>query len=200
MTTVGVPPAADTRESVEPYVGVKRIVSSRLQLPGRGIAASQIGTGGPPDASILFSFPPAMNASALLSGDQNGAVAPSVPASGCAVRLSMERTHNSLRPLSSGAANARRRPSGDIARTEAAKSTWGSSRPGTNIRYTGGPLAGRLKYSAAGQASATVLRNSRPAASCHARPRGVGDGVVLPRVSAACASSDANAKPKSSVD
>src|SRR5262245_18685831 len=197
MTTVGVPPAADTRESVEPYVGVKRIVSSRLQLPGRGIAASQIGTGGPPDTSILFSFPPAMKASALLSGDQNGAVAPSVPVSGCAVRLSIERTHKSLRPVSSGPANARRRPSGDKARAETATSAclW-SSRAGTNIRYTGAALAGRRKYSAAGHARATVLRSIRPVASCHARPRRVGEGFVLPGVSAACASSDANAKLK----
>ena len=38
--------------------------------------------GGPPEASIFFSFPAAKNPRNRLSGDQNRHIAPSVPASG----------------------------------------------------------------------------------------------------------------------
>ena len=84
------PPAAATRKSGAPFLGVKRITSP-FQLPGAERVASQSVRAGPPDASIALSLPPATNARERPSGDQNGPEAPSVPDRlRC---LAIERTH-----------------------------------------------------------------------------------------------------------
>src|SRR5262245_64827221 len=64
--------------------------------------------------STRISLLPAKKPMELLSGDQNGYKALSVPASGCDVELSSDRSH-SLEVPSPAAANTRRRPSGEIA-------------------------------------------------------------------------------------
>ena len=82
---------------------VNRITSSVFHVPGGPVLASQIVVTAPPDASIFLSLPPARKAMARLSGDQNGAVAFNVPASGCADSVSRLWIHSARRPFASGA-------------------------------------------------------------------------------------------------
>ena len=53
----------------------------RLHAPGNVASASQIVRSCPPSASIRVSLPTAVKAIDRLSGDQDGALAPSVPVS-----------------------------------------------------------------------------------------------------------------------
>src|SRR6188474_439970 len=70
-----------------------------------------------------------------LSGDQNGYAAPSVPASGCAVRESIARTQRSRLPVTSCAVKATVRPSGEITGTA------GPGRlPAVNVVLSGGRI------------------------------------------------------------
>src|SRR5262245_22133965 len=73
------PPEAGTRWMGPLKLGAKTIVPSLPQLPPRPLGASQIDSGGPPEASILRSFVPMKKAMERLSGDQKGYVAFSVP-------------------------------------------------------------------------------------------------------------------------
>src|SRR5262245_12608615 len=133
VASVGVPPAAGTRESARKASDVKRITSPRPQEPGKLVFVSQSEMAGPPDASIFLSLPPAENAMKRLSGDQKGPAAPSVFASGWAERLASSRTHNTWRPFALFATKARRWPSGE----RASFRYWGmlgfSSPGGTNV-------------------------------------------------------------------
>ena len=90
------PPEAGTRRN--PSGAPKRMTPSRLQAPPTeplpSVGASHTTSGAPPAMSTRFSFPPAMNAIDLLSGDQNGKLAPSVPGSERAVSESSGRSHN----------------------------------------------------------------------------------------------------------
>src|SRR6476619_2714496 len=86
---------------------------SGLQLPSDPLGASQIFCAGPPDTSIFISFPCAIKPRNLLSGDQKGRLAPSVPGSGCAASAFICRTQIFVTPDASVALNARYRPSGD---------------------------------------------------------------------------------------
>src|SRR6266508_4495413 len=90
-----------------------RLPQEPLGKPG---GASQSVTGGPPAMSIFFSFVSAKNATERLSGDQKGAAAPSVPASGTALESASGRTQRNGRPSAPRAANAIERPSGDTAK------------------------------------------------------------------------------------
>ena len=91
---IAVPPDAGTRWSGPLSLGEKTITPSGLQLPPCPMGAFASVSGGPPAASIVLSLPPAKNPMDLLSGDQNGNLAFSVPASGCAVREFKGRTHS----------------------------------------------------------------------------------------------------------
>src|SRR5262249_51413426 len=116
------PPADDTRCNTLARVAPNTMTPSRFQVPPppeppeTAGSASHNTSGGPPAASIFFSLPSAKKPMNLLSGDQNGADAPSVPASGCADSPLNGRTHSCTFPSASRAMNARRWPSGDIAR------------------------------------------------------------------------------------
>ena len=131
--SVGVPPAAATRESPLPLAGVNRITSPRPQDPAKDVFVSLSEMAGPPDASIFLSLPPAENAMKRLSGDQNGPPAPSVPARGWAARSASARTHNTTRPFASGATKAMRRPSGESARRSFARRPTSALAGATNV-------------------------------------------------------------------
>ena len=106
------PPVAATRHSGSAARPSNRITPSGLQLPSAPYGASQIVCGGPPAISTFFSLPPAMNPRKRLSGDQNGRMTPSVPASGRASSESSGRIQIRRLP-SPSAANAMCRPLGD---------------------------------------------------------------------------------------
>src|SRR4029077_16146330 len=95
------------------------MIPSRFQAPPRPVGASERVNGGPPEASIFLSLPPAKNPMNRLSGDQKGKPAPSVPARGCACNESRGRTHKSDFPSGLVATYANRPPSGESANPEA---------------------------------------------------------------------------------
>src|SRR5262252_10452499 len=90
------------------------MVPSRFQAPPRLASALTKTCGAPPTISMRFTLPSAKNPTDALSGDQNGYVAPSVPASGCAATESNGRSQSWDLP-SFDAKNTRLRPSGEIA-------------------------------------------------------------------------------------
>ena len=104
-----------SRESCSKLV-LKRMTLSSFHEPGTGMAVAATITTGPPRMSTFLRVPPAMKATNRLSGDQNGASAPSVPGTGCAVGWSSRRIQSILPSLASAAAKAKYRPSGDSAR------------------------------------------------------------------------------------
>src|ERR1700682_1057657 len=71
VTGLGVPPRSGTWER-PPIRGGNRITPSELQVPPNATPASQITCAGPPEISILFSFPREKNSNERPSGDQNG--------------------------------------------------------------------------------------------------------------------------------
>src|SRR4029453_13355469 len=88
--------------------------------------ASQISCGGPPDASTLFTLPPATNAMERLSADQKGCAAPSVPGRRCGVtaptgRQKKNKMFSEFPNFFWRATNASVRPSGEIAKFDGLK-------------------------------------------------------------------------------
>src|SRR5438034_755414 len=78
------------------------------------IGISHTTCAGPPLASILFNCPSAKKAMKRSSGDQNGNIAPSVPASCRASSTSNARTASTFRPPPRAVTmNASFRPSGE---------------------------------------------------------------------------------------
>ncbi len=73
------PPRAGTRLIGALTPGANRIVPSGPHAPPRAVGASAITIGVPPATSIRFSLSSAKNPSDVLSGDQNGKLAPAVP-------------------------------------------------------------------------------------------------------------------------
>src|SRR5215510_724211 len=88
------PPVVATRLILGP--AEKRIIPSRLQLPGSESPASQIVTVEPPVTSIFRSRPLDQNATNRLSGDQNGENPPWVPGKGFASAESKRRSHSEI--------------------------------------------------------------------------------------------------------
>src|SRR5438874_2499402 len=84
-TATGSPPEADTLKIGDAPVGVNKMMPSAFHDPPRPPAAFANVCGAPPAISARFSFESAKNPTDVLSGDQNGYDAPSVPTSGCAV-------------------------------------------------------------------------------------------------------------------
>src|SRR3954465_5271088 len=109
---VELPPKADTFDSAARKSGEYKMTSPGPHDPPRPTAASQIAIPGPWAASTFLSFPSEKYAIILLSGDQNGNVAFSVPASSMAFNESSGRTQRSLFP-SMLATNASFLPSGE---------------------------------------------------------------------------------------
>src|SRR5262245_22371275 len=114
VTTTGSPPAAGTFERGLTPVGANKMVPSRFQAPPDPATALASTCGAPPTISTRFSLLSAKNPTEALSGDQNGYLAPSVPASGRAATESSGRTQSSDLP-SFDAENTSRRPSGEMA-------------------------------------------------------------------------------------
>src|SRR6202167_4010285 len=83
------------------------------QAPPRPLPVSQISCGGPPSALIFFNLPAAKKAICLLSGDQKGYMASSVPGTDCAVREFSDCTYSKTLLFASRAVNAIRVPSGE---------------------------------------------------------------------------------------
>ena len=77
----GGPPAAETWKIPPAPVGSKTITPAWLHDPPRGLSASHSVKAFLRQPSIFLSFPSAKKATVLLSGDQNGNIAPSVPES-----------------------------------------------------------------------------------------------------------------------
>src|SRR6266511_37767 len=96
-------------------MGANRITPSRFQVPPRLTAASQRVWGGPPEASIFFSFPSAKNPMKRLSGDQKGNEGFSVSGSGCAESESNGRIQRRFLPEESLATKTSLPPSGERA-------------------------------------------------------------------------------------
>src|SRR5262252_3998442 len=90
------------------------MVPARFQGHPRPASALASTCGAPPAISMRFTLPSAKNPTDALSGDQNGYVAPSVPASGCAATESNGRSQSWDLP-SFDAENTNRRPSGEMA-------------------------------------------------------------------------------------
>src|SRR5207244_10351649 len=112
---LALPPAAGMRSRFAPGLGLNRMVPSDPQAPPRASLASARLCTAPPLASMIFSLPWAKNPTLLLSGDQNGEFAPSVPAKGWAAVEPRGRTHNcAVNPLRV-AAKATLLPSGATA-------------------------------------------------------------------------------------
>src|SRR5580765_97482 len=101
---------------------------SLFQQPPRGLAASASTCGLPPSRSTRRSLPPVKMPSERLSGDQNGRLVFSPPATSAAVGLSKRLTQSCTVPFASGAVNATERPSGETAgKTPRVKSASGGS-------------------------------------------------------------------------
>ena len=116
VDTVGLPPDAETFERPPKGAGAKTMTSLTLQLAPRPSGASQIVCTVPPEAGTFLSFWSAKKPMNLLSGDQKGQVASSVPASGWTPNPSMRRTQICRFPSAPLAAIARVEPSGERAR------------------------------------------------------------------------------------
>src|SRR5262245_49367976 len=108
------PPVADTRIKGLVRLGANTITPSAFQVPPPPLVAGPRDCGAPLPRSNRLSAPPAKKPTECPSGDQKGKVAPSVPASGCAVVADSDRSHR-RDVLSSEATNAICRPSGERA-------------------------------------------------------------------------------------
>ena len=115
-TIVTSPPRAETRAIRGGVPALNTITSPLPQLAApRDAAASVIVWTEPSAMSIRFTFPSAKNPIQRLSGDQNGIIAFSVPASGRDVNESSRRTQSCVRSGFCVATNASCVPSGEIA-------------------------------------------------------------------------------------
>src|SRR5713101_7925891 len=109
----GVPPETETRRKLKPSAP-KMIWPSLVHAPPQPRFASQITRGVPPARSTRCSLPGEKNAMDLLSGDQNGYAAPSVPGINRATVPSSGLSQSAVTPFAV-ATNAVVRPSGDKA-------------------------------------------------------------------------------------
>src|SRR5579863_9202881 len=113
VTSVGIPPAAETRRSGPLGLPPNRITLSLLQAPvPTAVGDVHRVCGGPPATSIFLSSFPTENPRNRLSGDQNGDEEPSVPGSCRHWSVSRSRIHKPL--LSPVALKTSLWPSGEI--------------------------------------------------------------------------------------
>src|SRR5437016_13509174 len=120
------------------------MMPSGLHVPPRAVEEVSV-CGDPPARSRRFSLDPSKKPIDRLSGDQNGKLAPSVPASGCAVDLSSGLSH-SREALSPEATKTICRPSGERAKEI------GSDVAGVtmSVRVSGGSGTTSRRYLAVG--------------------------------------------------
>src|SRR5262245_65067360 len=93
VTAAGSPPPADTRISGPVTLGANTMTPSAFHVPPLPLVAAVSVCGAPPPRSNRLSAPGAKKPTERPSGDQKGAVAPSVPGKGCAVAVDSERNH-----------------------------------------------------------------------------------------------------------
>src|SRR5262245_53277417 len=96
-----------------------RIVPLPFHAPVRGTDVFANSCGAPPAMSIRLSLPVAVKPIERLSADQNGSLAPSVPAIGCASVLFNARNQSRCGPLPD-ATKTMYRPSGESANSRGA--------------------------------------------------------------------------------
>ncbi len=177
----------------------KTIVLSRFQLPlPKYPGASVTICGVPTAASTIFSFPRAKNARDRLSGDQNGACAPSVPDSGCALVSASGRVQSCCRPSADKATNARTRPSGDSAShgsptgVPSVASVAPSGRAIANVNGSDRTGAGRQNRPITPTAATSTMSTRQASATsglkCRPMPRPSPDPGLLPPSTSARAS------------
>src|SRR5215472_7511068 len=128
VTATGVPPPAGTRYNGPRRKGPKTIVPSRFQVPPHSKRESQRTWTVPLVVSTVLRRLSAKNPIWRLSGDQKGKPAPSVPLSCWAVEPERTRTHSVAFPSGPSATNAKRDPSGEIAKLEGRKEELGGGR------------------------------------------------------------------------
>src|SRR3954466_2380835 len=178
---VEVPPKADTFASGARKSGEYKMTSPGPHEPPRPTGASQIAIPGPWVASTFLSFPSEKYAIILLSRDQNGNVAFSVPASSMAFNESSGRTQRSLFP-STLATNASFLPSGET-------TTGPATSPINSKRAFGGGLMNALteifsdcsrQYAAPARQAAVRARATRDHARISLRCRFAFTGAGTP--------------------
>src|SRR5262245_14551270 len=104
VTARGMPPLADTLYNSVRRDGAYTMAPSRLHVapprppPRVGNDATSVRTAGSPDTLTVFRSLSPKNPTNWLSGDQKGALAPRVPASGFASTVSSERSMSILWP------------------------------------------------------------------------------------------------------
>ncbi len=181
VAAVGLPPDAETEKIGPTPEGVKRITLSRFQVPPRRSAASQRVETGPPFEPIFLSFPVDAKPMNLPSGDQNGIVAPSVPASGRAEASSKARTQSCARPSPFRAANTSLFPSGDTATGPAAGQRDSSVVPSgaSTLERTSGAVPRGARPRQRTQPTTTTDPRAAPA-SAHTILRGAFTASVRP--------------------
>src|SRR5215470_5972509 len=94
------------------------MLPSLPQLPPRGLMAPQRSTVAPPKTEIFFNLPSAKNPTHRPSGEKNGSMPLTVPASNVACPWSSRRVANNCFPSAPRAGKTRRRPSGEMATVE----------------------------------------------------------------------------------
>src|SRR4051812_44376342 len=162
------PPSALTRFNGPPVFGANRMTPSAFQVPPRPLLAGASTCAGPPRRSIRFNWPPAKKPSVFPSGDQNGQVAPSVPASAEASTASTGRIQICETPLAPDATNASWRPSGDNASCAASTELWvpvNAPPAGGGTEAATGMLIGSAVRGRARNATASTAGTSSPASS-----------------------------------
>ena len=114
VTGAGSPPTAGTRSSEVASWFANTMTPSLFHAPPRAFATPHNVSGCLPTTSIVLSLLSVKKPMDLLSGDQKGSPAPSVPGSGRGAVASHGRTHSMTFPASSLAVNAICRPSGEM--------------------------------------------------------------------------------------
>src|SRR5579863_9833106 len=135
----GVPPLALIRSKGEIGPAENRITSSGPHVAPRPSVASQTTCAAPPLRSIVFSLVSAKNPTERLSGDQNGNIAPAVPASMRASNVFVGRTQSAVLPSAAVAAKTIDAPSGE--------STGGPAESPVRLRlvFSGGSMTARME-------------------------------------------------------
>src|SRR5262245_45268380 len=114
MTDVATPPVAGTRHNPAPLRDENRITPLRLHAPPATLLALHSVAGSPPEISTFLSFPGVKKPSHLLSGDQKGQFARSVPGNSFSSPVSSARNQSWILPPVA-ALKASHFPSGDTA-------------------------------------------------------------------------------------
>ena len=126
---------------------------SRPHVPPRGSETFATDRGGPPARSTRHNRPRAKKQIDRLSGDQNGATAPSEPATGCKSNAFSDRTKR-REPDPSMTRKATARPSGETAGVWSIAAPGGAAIDNANVDIS---AVGRRAHSDAVTAAAAII-------------------------------------------